>query len=99
MSDQVKPIVGMGATMCLYTDRVPYTVIKVVSDRKIIVQADNAKRLDNNGMSESQDYEYTSNPEGEVKVLTFRKDKCWRVMGDTQYFHIGSRIKYHDYGF
>lgn len=65
---QPTPVVGMGATLLLWTDRNPATIV-AVTDRKdggwdIVVQEDNYKRTDKNGFSESQTYEYTPNPEG-----------------------------------
>lgn len=56
------PFVGMGATMCLYSDRHAYTVQKVISPSRVIVTADQSKRTDTNGQSDCQHYEYTSTP-------------------------------------
>lgn len=94
------PEVGMGATEIIGTDRTPYTVIEVLSPRKIRVQADFYKRTDANGMSDFQTYEYAPNIEGVIETLTKRKDGNWRVMGtDDSLFRIGYRRKYYDYSF
>jgi len=63
------PTVGMGVTMTSYTDRHAGTIIEVKKMGKgllITVQADNVKRIDNNGISESQEYEFTPDPQGAI---------------------------------
>jgi len=59
--------VGMGATKMMYSDREPYTVQRIISDKRIIVTADKATRIDSNGPSEDQEYEYESTPLWEGK--------------------------------
>lgn len=93
----VMPEVGMGATHLMYTDRHPYTIIKVCTPRKIMVQADKAIRTDNNGMSDSQSYDFEPNPEGTVKTLRLTK-KGWTTPHGEK-FSIGHRSAYHDYSF
>jgi hypothetical protein len=61
------PSVGDGATMFLYSDRHAYTVRTVTvspSGKTITIRAsrDKARRTDSNGFSESQDYEFTTEP-------------------------------------
>jgi len=107
------PTVGMGVTMLSYTDRHPGTIIKVEKSGKgliVTVQADDAKRIDDNGLSESQEYEYTPNPKG---VIYFYKQKepntCWthvyksaetgRYRQSVGGLFIGKREKYYDFSF
>ena len=71
------PTVGMGATEICWTDRNPFTVVEVKTNSKgavveLVVQSDDYKRTDNYGMSESQRYEFTPNPEGHKVVVTKR---------------------------
>jgi len=100
----VKPEVGMGVTRLSYTDRSPYTIITVISEKEIIIQEDDARRIDQNGMSESQQYEFTPNPEGYTLTLTLRRSGRWiekgcsDTKGATAYL-VGQRMKYHDYSF
>lgn len=54
--------VGCGATELCYTDRRAYTVQKIISDRRIVVTRDKVKRIDANGPSDAQVYEYESTP-------------------------------------
>jgi hypothetical protein len=92
----VTPEVGMGATELGWTDRHAYTIVKVISPITIEVQRDTATRVDKNGMSECQKYEFTPNPIG--KVVRLRKTKKgWCYKG--QRFAIGYRDEYYDYSF
>lgn len=98
------PKVGDGATYGCWTDRHAGTVIKVSKSGKTVwVQADHAKRVDKNGMSEMQTYEYSPNPEGHIIVFTLRNDGrynekgCARGYGNRVGF--GHRNAYHDYSF
>lgn len=71
------PVVGMGVTELQYTDRAPYEVIEVINEKKIRVRELGFKRIDSNGMSDCQDYEFFSKPDGEVKTLVLRNGR-WR---------------------
>jgi hypothetical protein len=101
---QPDPVVGMGATELHWTDRSPVTIIEVSkSGKSIKVQADNAKRVDDNGMSECQDYEYSTNPDGAIHTYTLRSNGRWVRKGEPMKqggaLRIGIREMYHDYGF
>lgn len=53
------PVVGEGATELLYSDRHAYEVLAVDEKKKTaVLQRYAPKRLDNLGMSDSQDYDY-----------------------------------------
>ena len=105
---QETPEVGMGATILAWTDRYPATVIEVDGDI-IKIQEDNYERVDNNGMSESQDYKFTPNPNGAIRIFKFKNDQ-WQPMqvnpvtGRLNKMNygcvtIGHRSKYHAYSF
>ena len=107
------PEVGMGVTMTSYSDRSAGTIVEVKKMGKgllITVCEDDAKRIDNNGMSESQEYEYTFNPKGATYMFRQAKpDTCWvkvyrnantnRLKQQRGGFYIGKREKYHDFSF
>lgn len=98
------PVVGMGATELGWTDRHAYTVTSVSKNGKVVqVQQDTATRTDKNGMSESQSYDFTPNPEGSKRTVTLRKNGCWVAKGGSMKggtrFAIGHRSEYHDYSF
>lgn len=98
---QPKPEVGMGVTEMCYTDRHPYEVIEVIDDRHIIVRALSWKRIDNNGLSECQEYEYFSNPEASPIKLFLTKKGTWRERYPSGHlgcngFAIGFAERYYD---
>lgn len=105
------PEVGMGATTLSWSDRQAVTVISV-DGNVIAVQRDIAKRIDTNGMSEMQDYDYTPNPTGSISY--FRLDKTgswnqitkndktgrWNKIGAGGYgLILGFRREYYDFSF
>ena len=100
---QQQPKNGDGATALCHTDRYSCTIVEVVDTKTIIVQEDNAKRIDDNGMSESQRYEYSANPESPLIIVTLRKNGRWVRYGEPSsnglIFAIGIRDSYHDYSF
>lgn len=85
--------VGDGVTLNYYSDRVPATIIEIGPKGKYLkVQEDNAKRIDDNGMSDCQSYEITRNEKG--RVYYFYKT---RKKGITFYTNTG-RSTYNQYG-
>jgi len=104
-----EPQVGMGATLLSWTDRYPATVVEW--DGKIIaVTEDDYVRTDKNGMSESQEYEFTPNPNRARQYFRREKNGSWvsiRKNEETGRWNrtecggliVGFRKKYHDYSF
>ena len=104
-----EPTVGMGVTMLSWSDRNAGTIVEVnMKKRYIAVVEDNAVRIDDNGMSESQEYEFTPNPDG--YIVYYRKNKkgewrkCYfnenkRLVFSTGGLVIGRREKYYDFTF
>lgn len=103
MCKQPKPVVGMGVTEMMWSDRYPFEVIEVIDDRHILVRELDAKRIDSNGMSESQKYEYISNEENNVIKLFLTKQGKWREQTGRKLgcntFVVGYAEKYYDYSF
>ena len=100
--------VGDGATIAYFSDRTPCTIIEIEDQgRWIKVQEDNYVRIDKNGMSDCQDYEYSRNPNGRIHTFKrTRKNKnvytdngvyTWGNYGSKLYF--GYRERYYDYTF
>lgn len=76
-NNNTAPVVGKGATICLYSDRHAYQVMEVSEDgKRIIMQQCNAKRTDNEGMSECQEYDY-SELNGHNEEFVYRNG-AWR---------------------
>jgi hypothetical protein len=95
----ITPEVGMGCTLCFYSDREAGTVIAVHTPRKITVQIDKATRTDKNGMCENQYYAYEPDPTGATYVVTLRKNGRWVIAKDHTGVLLGQRDKYYDFGF
>lgn len=94
------PEVGMAATIQIGSDSYPATVIQVTRNgKRVVVQEDLSTRIDNNGMSDSQQYQYQIDLTGTIYIATLRKDGTYRVTGGKLPIHLGSRRKYHDYSF
>lgn len=104
-----EPAVGMGATICMWSDRHAVTIVEVAKGY-IVTQTDNVKRIDNNGMSESQSYEYTPNPEGSLQYWKLDKKGKYRVAyknengrlvfaSHSSHLGIGYREEYYDFSF
>lgn len=99
-----EPQVGMGVTELCWTDRHPYEIIEVKDDRHITVRKLDYKRIDTNGMSDCQDYEYYSNPDNYTLRLFKTKDGTWRErIGKNglgcNHFAIGYAEEYYDFSF
>ena len=93
----------MGVTEMCWSDRNPYEVVEVIDDRHIKVRALDWKRVDNNGMGESQDYEYFSNEDNAVITLFLTTQNRWRErigrsLGCNS-FHVGFAERYYDFSF
>lgn len=90
--------VGDGMTEVMWTDRHPYTVVEISESRQTVkVQADNYKRTDKNGMSDSQSYEFSPNTDSPIETLRWSKKRGLYTRKGTP-FWLGRRC-YHDYSF
>lgn len=93
-----RPVEGEGATKLGYTDRNPYTVVRVSSSgKRCWVKADEYERTDANGISDvGQAYQFTPNPEAPEVELRWT-GRRWMSNGQT--YIVGKREKYHDFSF
>ena len=100
--EKKNPEVGMGATIFLWSDRHACTIIDV-KPKRIVVQRDESIRIDKNGMSEIQEYEYKPDPSGYISEFSLRKNGTWVQVGhsykDGTKLGIGFRREYYDYTF
>lgn len=103
-----EPQLGMGATILGYTDRHPATIVSILRSDKgkvlaVEVQQDNYKRIDKNGMSEVQVYEFSPDPEAFKSIYTLRNNGAYVLKGQPskngERLLIGTREKYHDFSF
>jgi hypothetical protein len=98
---ELKPEVGMGATILMWTDRRAATVIEVSkSGKKVTVQFDKAT---SQGSFGSQDWKLEPDPNGSTREYTKRKNGQWVAAGDSmrggQRLGLGYRDHYFDYSF
>ncbi len=107
------PKAGDAATLLSWSDRFAATVTDYDHKTGIVtVNEDQSKRVDQNGMSEMQEYEYTRSPEGHGRTASFRKDKqgLWKQVrfnpetkrwnkSDGYGLRLGVRETYHDFSF
>lgn len=103
-NENIVPEIGMGVTQVIGSDRSAWTIVDVSKSKKrIVVQRDHAKRVDNNGMSEAQQYEFTPNLNGEKVTLSLRKHGIWYEVGSKLIrgcgYRIGKRSEYRDPSF
>jgi hypothetical protein len=104
-----EPEVGMGATVCMWSDRHAVTISEVVRYKSgpkagqvkaVKTRADRSIRTDSNGMSDAQAYRYEPIPDAPEATWTLRKDGSFRKQGSNYTsLVIGSRDTYHDYSF
>lgn len=78
-------------------DCYPFTVVDFNKKGTVVtIVRDLYKRTDSNGLSESQEYEYTTDTNAPVeKVRWSNKFKCYRTLGGTR-VHVGTRRAYQD---
>ena len=81
-NNSTEPVKGGGCTVLSYSDRHPYEVLEVSKDgNSCVIRAMDAKPL-HNGITECQDYEYSSNPNFTKEELVWNEKKgCWGKMG------------------
>jgi hypothetical protein len=101
-----EPEVGMGATLLMWSDRLPYTIVGVERFKSgacagqvkaVLAQRDDTQRVDRNGMSESQEYVFLPNPNRSVERFALRKSGRFEGNGGT--LAIGYRDKFFDFSF
>ena len=108
---QPRPEIGMGATLLQWTDRHAATITSVFNEGKYLyigVKRDIAKRIDGNGFSEMQEYNYTTNNEASEKFFRFDGQFWKSVYKSTETnrwkktdggIRIGTREEYYDHSF
>lgn len=85
MSNTTFPVVGMGATYCIGSDRYAGTIIHVHKNgRELAWQADSVQNVapaSERQWGGTQKYEYQSNPQAEIEIYTLRKNNRWVQKG------------------
>lgn len=93
--------VGMGVTIGAGSDCYPATVVGLSkSGRTVKVQYDSYRRIDQNGLSESQQYVYSENKSGVIIEVRMNKRGVWKVLGQKWLgVSFGHRRAYYDPSF
>lgn len=96
--------VGDGATFLFWSDRAAGTVVEVLDGGKTVgVKRDKATRVDKNGMSDAQRYEYERDETATTVYFTLRKNGRYVAKGqgmkNGQGVRLGVRDHYYDYSF
>ncbi|MFW6311272.1 MAG: hypothetical protein ACOC1K_03450 [Nanoarchaeota archaeon] len=92
-NNDTKPEVGKGCTLLHWTDREAWEVIEVrKNDKEVVIQKYNPKRIDNNGMSDAQEYEYSELTDAK-KTLVY-KWGSWKERSETIVFEENILQKY-----
>ena len=103
MGNRLVPEVGMGITLLSWTDREPMTIVSVSKTGKSFkATRDSYKRTDANGMSECQEYEYTTNPDGYPEEFSMAKNGRFYTKGGMKNGSgcwLGKRERYYDFSF
>ena len=101
------PVIGMGATYCIGSDRYAGTIVYVsASGRSVFFQKDHAINIappEERCLGGSQEYRYEPNIHADVEVYTLRKNGRWiqKGCGLVGYGHLslGKRNHYMDPSF
>ena len=115
---EIVPVVGMGVTELGWSDRHPYEIIEVITPKKIMLRSMSAERdpdwkpdiiaggfsghCVNNG---EQRWVVKSNPEGQTRCATKRKNGKWIWVGLPAVgscaagLRLGKAVYFYDYNF
>lgn len=99
-NNNVVPEVGMGITVCMFSDRYAGTITKVSPSKKTFsFTRDKVVRVDKNGMSDCQVYNYESDPNGYEMKARIRKNGKYKTEHTDCSIILNYRDSYHDYSF
>lgn len=92
--------IGVGATVSVGSDRIPCTVIKISKNKfKLVLQQDKYIRLDNNNMSDSQEYAYETDLNGTLYHAYKDKNENYYCKEFNSIVILGLRRRFYDYSF
>lgn len=103
--------IGMGATIHIGSDATAGTVIAIHGANIVEIQEDETTRVDQNGMSDAQSYQYRADPEGRIWTFKLSDDRAqayevmetapgrYRKTGHSARLGLGHRRAFYDYSF
>jgi len=96
-SEKMIPEVGMGCTICLWSDSHAGTITRVSPSGKTIwYRQDIATVVGGSCQDGSAEYKYTFDEKGYDQKATLRKDGDYRATGTNYLIAIGTRREYYD---
>lgn len=99
IKEQIIPVIGMGATICLWSDRHAATIVDVPNSKTVVIQQDKSTILKGSEHDGSAEYGYAPNPYAPKETFTLRKTGRWVLKGESltgQKLAIGHRVEYRD---
>lgn len=89
--DEIK--VGTYATKYYWSDRHAYEVVEVINQKNIKIRQLKAIRIDNNGMSDCQNYKYESDVSNPIEELKFMRKNWYKVFSYAPLNVLKERVK------
>ena len=90
--------VGMGVTLYVPPNCYPYTIVKIINEKRMVIQEDKWTRLDKKSHSDRQVYEYLPNVMGKKYEISLRKNGRWVPTGWNmnwnRHIYFGARRRY-----
>ena len=100
ISPEKMPVCGDYATHFVGSDRYPYEVVYVSKSGKMVhLRPLNYRRIDDNGLSETQEYEYTQTEGGATMKATMHKDGKYHAVGTSGVVTLNGARAYFDPSF
>lgn len=95
----IKPEVGMGVTHKIGSDAYSYTIVKVITPKKVLIARDIVIPYGPQAFTEQQENDHVKGTSG-CTVITKRKNGHWYAQGDSmvhwQAYFLGFRRTYED---
>lgn len=92
---------GTGGSTCCWTDRHAVTLVKIVSEKEVIVQEANAKIVSGSTQDGSAAYEFSPNLEGGLTTYTkrrpTRRNNNWKWVRKGESVNGGTRLALGEY--
>lgn len=100
----ITPVPGMGATMCMFSDRHAGTIVSISkSGKSLMWRQDKAIVVSGNQMDGSASYRYEEDPEAQEQEFKLRKNGRWVQAGESMRrgtgLALGCRDEYYDPSF
>ena len=95
LSDNIKPEVGIGATLVLHSDRQAHTISRVSKTGKTFwMKRDIVECLNKDGIFGQQFWKITENPKAGERSVRLCKGNVWRHYGSL--VGVGYKSEYYD---